>query len=312
MPSPLASATGCKHTFSLVRGVCCRLNAHLVVEVPMTFRSPRVLFLASALAMFACGPHARDNPGDDSPGDDTGGPDASTCTPTAATETSCNNGFDEDCDGFQDCFDVDCINHVDEGCPSTNCGELTHPESTPLALPDGIDGDITHATPYETSIDITGFATGQHLDDISKLLGVCVTMEHSYLRDLQIEADSPDGTTVMLQLFQGQSGGGVFMGIPDDFDGDIPNPGTGWEYCWTPIATNLPFIDYCNMNPVTTLPAGDYQASGGFTPWQGATLNGQWTIRVYDLWPIDNGFIFDWTIKFDPSLVTDCNDWPTE
>ena len=35
-------------------------------------------------------------------------------------------------------------------------------------------------------------------------------------------------------------------------------------------------------------------------------LNGEWTIIVTDLWPIDNGFMFEWSIAFDPSLVVDC------
>jgi subtilisin-like proprotein convertase family protein len=263
-----------------------------------------MMIVATSFAI-GCGPSARGG------GDDTGsdGPDASICTVSAATETSCNNGFDEDCDGFLDCFDVDCINHTEAGCPSTNCGELTHPESTPLALPDDGSGSI----PYETTIELTGFSPGQRLDDLSKLLGVCVTMEHSWLRDLEISARSPDGTVVMLQMQLGNTGSEVYMGVPNDFDEFSPIPGTGYEYCWTPTATNLPMLEYCNANPsVHDLPPGDYQASGGFSPWQGATLNGNWFIRVRDLWGIDNGFIFDWTIRFDPSLVTDCSEWPTE
>ena len=38
-----------------------------------------------------------------------------------------------------------------------------------------------------------------------------------------------------------------------------------------------------------------------------SSLNGKWTMRVTDLWPIDNGFMFNWSITFDPSLVDDCN-----
>jgi len=267
-----------------------------------------LVFLTTA-ALAACGPNARNNTGDDGGGDD-GSADASTCTPTAATETSCNNGFDDDCDGFMDCYDIDCINHTDEGCPATNCGELTHPESTPLALPD----DGTGSMPYETSITVTGFSAGQKLDDITKLLGVCVTMEHSWLRDLEISARSPDGAVVMLQMQLGNTGSEIFMGQPYEADeGGTPVPGIGAEYCWTPVATNLPMLDYVNANPgVHDLPPGDYQASSGFSPWQGTTLNGDWFIKVRDLWAIDNGFIFDWTIKFDPSLVSDCSMWPTE
>ena len=47
-------------------------------------------------------------------------------------------------------------------------------------------------------------------------------------------------------------------------------------------------------------------------PWprvssSGAPLKGQWKFVVTDLWPIDNGFLFDWTIKFNPNSVADCS-----
>jgi subtilisin-like proprotein convertase family protein len=274
--------------------------------------------LLAAGALIACGPNSRDRgddiAGDDTVGDDSTEPDASECVPSASTELSCNDGFDEDCDGFLDCEDVDCLNHTQEGCPSTNCGELTHPESTPLALPD----DGTGSIPYETPIEITGFAAGQMLEDVTGILGVCVTMEHSWLRDLEISAFAPNGTQVILMMQLGNTGSEVYMGQANDADSsDAPVPGVGWEYCWTPTATTSPMLDYVNETCATgtcihDLPAGDYQASSGFDPWLGTVLNGNWTIRVRDLWGIDNGFIFDWTIKFDPNLVEDCTEWPTE
>ena len=39
----------------------------------------------------------------------------------------------------------------------------------------------------------------------------------------------------------------------------------------------------------------------------GAPLNGDWTIFVQDKWAIDNGFIFKWSINFDPTIVQDCS-----
>jgi hypothetical protein len=56
------------------------------------------------------------------------------------------------------------------------CGELDLVEGEPLALGS-----------YETSITISGFADGQTLDLGEDVLGTCVVMEHSWLRDLQIE-----------------------------------------------------------------------------------------------------------------------------
>ena len=36
-------------------------------------------------------------------------------------------------------------------------------------------------------------------------------------------------------------------------------------------------------------------------------IDGMWRFRVTDLWEIDNGYLFDWSIQFDPSLVTSCS-----
>jgi hypothetical protein len=32
-----------------------------------------------------------------------------------------------------------------------------------------------------------------------------------------------------------------------------------------------------------------------------------WTFRVTDMYGVDNGHLFKWSINFDPSLVVDCS-----
>jgi subtilisin-like proprotein convertase family protein len=59
--------------------------------------------------------------------------------------------------------------------------------------------------------------------------------------------------------------------------------------------------------PHLTVPAGDYKPDVPFTALQGADLNGMWTFRVTDMYGVDNGFLFKWSINFDPSLVVDCS-----
>jgi hypothetical protein len=135
-------------------------------------------------------------------------------------------------------------------------------------------------------------------------------MEHSWLRDLQIEMICPSGTVIVLQQFLGQTGGEIYMGEPNDNDGFDPIPGVGYEYCWTPTATNPPMLDWANANPLAgTLPAGDYQASSGFGALVGCDLNGLWRIRATDDWGIDNGFIFEWSLEFNSEIITDCSGW---
>ena len=47
------------------------------------------------------------------------------------------------------------------------------------------------------------------------------------------------------------------------------------------------------------LPTGDYSASDNWTALIGAPIGGEWSLLVTDLWPIDNGHIFEWSITFD-------------
>jgi hypothetical protein len=80
------------------------------------------------------------------------------------------------------------------------------------------------------------------------------------------------------------------------------------EYCWTQSAAQTmleaPTMTNAGFNQV--LPAGNYKPIAPWAGLAGTALNGTWKMRVTDLWPADNGFMFKWSIKFDPTLVSDC------
>jgi len=232
---------------------------------------------------------------------------------------SCTNATDDDGDGRADCSDPDCSG-VD-GCPV--CGSVENPEATPLALPDGVGTGATCSTDaqcttaaspncvfkechasYNSQLDFIGFPVGAKLEDSSKLLKVCVNMEHSWLRDLQMELLTPDGAVFILHKFEGRDGGATFLGNANDND-TAANPvaGTGMDYCWTPNAPTTMLAAATG----SVLPPGDYKSVAPWTALTGTSLNGTWEMRVTDLWGIDNGFLFKWSIAFDPSLVSDCS-----
>jgi hypothetical protein len=261
-------------------------------------------------------------------GDDDGtGADAS----TFGAEV-CNDGVDNDQDGRTDCSDVDCSGIGD--CPV--CGSVENPQATPIPLPDGVssgdtcstDAQCTSAAPncvsdechasYTSTLNFIGFPAGATLADPSKLLKICVNIEHSWLRDLQIEIIPPNGNVFMLdKWYDRTTTQEVYLGNANDSDDDAtPVPGTGMDYCWTASASSE-MIDHTNgqVAPTTQpngalglrLLAGDYKSTTPWTALQGTPLNGMWTMRVTDLWEIDNGFMFKWSISFDPSLVNDCS-----
>lgn len=190
-------------------------------------------------------------------------------------------------------------------------------------------GDQECRISYTSTVTFSGFGSTQTLAQPSDILSICVNMSHEWVRDLEIDVQAPSGQILALDKFEGQTCGNggvceVFLGNPLNTDGDcMPcTTETGMQYCWTPTATNSAILDYANMsgamnswNGHSVLPvsAGSgsavsnaYAASDPWTNLVGATLNGQWTFSVTDLWPIDAGQLHSWTISFNPAIVQNC------
>jgi len=180
-------------------------------------------------------------------------------------------------------------------------------------LPDG------SGVSYTSDLAISGFNTGETINNISQVQQVCATMEHSYLGDLQIKIISPSGEEVILKEFNG--GGSCDLGEPiatAPVDGQasstLTDPGTGYEYCWnmtpnygTMVAESNNYTrNYTDAqgNNYTDnyLPAGSYASFGPLTNLVGATMNGNWIIEVTDQYNLDNGYIFEWNIALTSGL----------
>jgi hypothetical protein len=311
----------------------------LFVKLSLSSLSPSLSF---ALVLAACGPSSRTNVGPGGPDGGGGGCPSGQSTCPENTPATCSDGADNDGNGQIDCLDPSCSGVG--SCPV--CGTVQHPVSGGLALPDGVgsttctvpggaigcgSGELCYADPgstdicrlpYTSKLNFTGFAAGQKLTGASNIQSVCVTIEHSWMRDLQIELVAPTGEVLVLDQFAGKNGGEVYFGQANDCDTDtLPVPGVGADYCWKPTATNGDMITVANTGALSTvtscdplgggtaqeLPPGDYAASEPWTKLVGATLNGDWELRVADLWPIDNGYIFKWSLSFDPSILENCS-----
>ncbi len=179
-------------------------------------------------------------------------------------------------------------------------------------LPDG------SGTNYTTSISIADFSPGQTVTSASDIQQMCVTMEHSFLGDLEMVLTCPNGTqTTIFDGFNGFGGlvaggfggGGTFLGQADD--GGNGTPGVGWEYCfadnavWGTFPTEFAagnFTAVISPSFGQAMSAGTYKPEQNFSNFIGCPINGNWSITVRDNQGVDDGYIFEWGIFFNPAV----------
>ena len=178
-------------------------------------------------------------------------------------------------------------------------------------LPDG--GNVT----YETNIGIAQFPPGQTIQNASDIVDMCITMEHSWLGDLEMVLTCPNGTE--LTIFNsstdieglvpgGFGGGGIYLGSP--LDDPATQPGSGWQYCFSDQAVWGTFeqeFDAGNFTPSGTpisnsMSEGAYKPEDSFSAFIGCPINGDWIITVKDNQLADDGYIFEWEINFNPDI----------
>ena len=181
-----------------------------------------------------------------------------------------------------------------------------------LPLPDG------SGVNYSTVIPMAGFPPGATYSSPNDLQDLCVTMEHSFLGDLEMWLECPDGTTVTIFnantggfLPGGFGGGGTYLGDANDTGNGTP--GIGFEYCFSSVnndwgtmgqefaaGNTIPVNTFSNGNSMN--PNGVYLPEQTFGDFTGCPLNGDWTLFVRDNLSIDDGFIFEWGLFFDATL----------
>lgn len=173
-----------------------------------------------------------------------------------------------------------------------------------VAIDDGCMYDTLLGVAQVVDLMQTGFAAGEVIDDLSDLESICLDMEHTYMGDLVVQVECPNGTIITLHQ---QGGGGTFLGVPDeDDDVDCLNgtgQGTPINYCFTPGATDT-WVEWVNAQPGwgLTLPGGDYEPIDPLAGLMGCPLNGVWNLIVTDNWGADDGVVFGWGLNFDPAL----------
>ncbi len=217
-------------------------------------------------------------------------------------------------------------------------GTITHADT--VFLPDGND------VCYFSDILFDIFDPGQTLTNINHLLGVKMSLEHSYLGDLSIRLTCPSGQVALLkQQFAyvppmptggivsnacSAQGGVTNLGCapdPGSANACYTVPGIGWDYEFRPGATGCfgtgggtvgyNYNDQCGGNwdgpsllpsipnaftntPTTPVFYGSYQDLSALL---GCPLNGNWRVTICDHWGADNGYIFNWSLSLDQSII---------
>lgn len=170
-------------------------------------------------------------------------------------------------------------------------------------IDDGCLPDTLLGVSQDVQIMQTGFSAGSTITQLSDIQSLCLGLEHSFMGDLVIIVECPNGQN---QILHQQGGGGTQIGEPNPLDNvDCSDPttqGVPYTYCFTPMATET-WVDWSNNNGFGgTIPAGNYAPIQPFTNLIGCPLNGIWTLTVIDNWAADDGTLFSFDINLDPSL----------
>ncbi|MFT7283531.1 gliding motility-associated C-terminal domain-containing protein [Nonlabens sp.] len=163
-------------------------------------------------------------------------------------------------------------------------------------LPDG------SGVAYQTCIDVSGFNVGTTFQSASDLISVFINMEHSYMGDLDITLTAPDGSQVNF-LDYPNSGGGRFLG--QALDDNTNTPGVGETYTFTEGGAATATLDGSTaaVGFGAIMPPVDYLPEDPFSNFIGTPLNGLWCLDIVDNLGIDNGYIFEWGINFNPAII---------
>lgn len=177
-------------------------------------------------------------------------------------------------------------------------------------LPDDSDGSSGNGvtTPAFYEFPISGYQLGSTMQNPSDLIEICLDIEHSFVGDLDIVLECPNGQSVSL----------VDMtppGTPGWDFGEEATSGLGvpYTYCWSPSGDVNNIIADGNTTVIGNLLGnGAIDTSAYFNitgnVWNsfiGCPLNGTWIVKVFDDYGGDDGNLFGASIKFSDIYAAD-------
>lgn len=212
-------------------------------------------------------------------------------------------------------------------------------------LPDGVPCNDSCA--YRSPVTFTAFRPDDTLRSAEDIKYIRIKMEHSYIADIYIMLECPDGRKADLLRFAGtgesectstipKSSRGWKVGenmseacylgyaldvedplFPCDAQAPDNGPGKGWNYCWSNNTTSG--YSYASGDGIIYRAAHQhggrvdssnvfmhknfYHPDEHFKALTGCPLNGTWSVTVVDGFSQDNGYIFEWELSLDASLI---------
>ena len=213
----------------------------------------------------------------------------------------------------EDTICVDDLNFIHTSHYNTSF-PLSIVEPNPIFLDDTPSGSSSE---YTSTVSINQFTANDTLE-ANCITRVCASMEHSFVGDLTIYLELPNGNQI--DFLPDLNGTGVGNGFGFSHFGEPIDPGTGpgvpYQYCWTPTATQTMHDVFSNgiTFPATVINGdgtytNDYDANddngNGWDSQIGSQINGDWTIHIIDSWGSDDGYIFGWNFELcvSPQVV---------
>lgn len=179
-------------------------------------------------------------------------------------------------------------------------------------LPDGSQEN------YVSTITIDDYGNNAFIKNAKDIDQMCISMEHSFLGDLEMTLTCPTGQTAVLFNSSKNDAGMVPSGFNDgkhtvflgnDTGNDLlPPSDPHWQYCFSSTINNFgTFADQFSIEDFAKNKFGDeamrqdgiYSPEESFEKFIGCPVKGNWKITVRDNSSEDNGFIFDWGILFN-------------
>ncbi len=163
------------------------------------------------------------------------------------------------------------------------------------------------------------------ITDAGQLKMLSLNMEHSASGNLEIILECPNGQSVLLKSASPTDT--CYLGLPLGivnhalFDCTSPPsclsdplqnpPGQGWTYSFSMNSQYAQMHLYTNTGNCIPPPPGGYPLldSGSYLPVEpfsglvGCPVNGNWTLKLSDHTPGDNGWMFWWQLVFTDSLM---------